>query len=387
MYNSLVLAALLPLSGPMVGERVVLLPTPVRAETSVAETVIDPGDRIPVVPQQRRVAYTPDGEVPQPAWRQQAAVPATPPRTANTTPAVPTTFAPVVSAPRPDVIELRGKLEIPEWNRAIISAPIHAQLMLLKTEQKGLEGRSVAVPLRKGMLVTEGQVLGKFDDRELSWKRQIAEYELKVAKAEAEKKIEVEYAVKSVHTEQAGLAMLKEANSRHEGAVSQMEVLQAELKVEQALAYYELQDYNLKIIKSAEVDARAAQLAMADVLLELRQIVSPISGMIVKIEKAEGEWLREGEPVLEIVQLGTLCVVCKVNANLYDQNSVGGRGVSVTAPLPNGKTEEFPGKVVFVNPIIDSGDTFDVYIEVQNRPYGNSWLLQPGRMVSATIKL
>ena len=390
MYSSLVLAALLPLSGPTAGDQLASLSVPVRVESRVVPSAVDPADRIPALPLRTRVAYAANGETPDRAWSPPPAV--TPPGAVHQAPPPPSPppVTPSTFAKPPNqsgVIELRGKLEVPHWNRAVVAANFQAQLMSLKTEQKSSDGQPVMIPLREGMQVVKGQVLGKFDDREISWSRKIAECELNVAKAEAEKQIEVKYAADSVRTEQAGLAMLKEANSRHEGAVSQMEVLQAELKVVQALANYELQDYNLKIVKSAEAEAKAARLSMADVLVQLRQIVSPISGTIVKVDKAEGEWLREGDPVLEIVQLGTLQVVCKVDANQYDQNSVADKAVSVVAPLPNGKLEEFSGKVVFADPKIDSGDTFDVYIDVQNRPIGNSWLLQPGRMVVAVIKL
>jgi hypothetical protein len=49
--------------------------------------------------------------------------------------------------------------------------------------------------------------------------------------------------------------------------------------------------------------------------------------------------------------------------------------------------EEFPGKVVFAHPKVEAGDWFEVFIEVENRPSGSSWLLQPGRDVSAVIHL
>jgi multidrug resistance efflux pump len=282
---------------------------------------------------------------------------------------------------------LRGKLEIPQENRVVIAANFQAQLMSLKTERQGADGQTVVVPLRKGMQVVEGQVLGNFDIRYLEAQRTSALCKLKVAEAEAKKDIEVKYALTCVNTEKASLGMLEEANRQHEGAVSRMEVIQAQLKVEQAIASYQLQDYNLSIVKKEELNVQQQEVTMADVMIQLRQIVAPISGTIVKIDKAEGEWLREGDPVLEIVQLDTLQVACKVDANRYDSNSVADKTVSITAPLANGKTEVFPGKVVFVDPRLDSGDTFDVLIDVQNRPSGSSWLLQPGRLVTVAIKL
>ena len=399
MNNSLILAALLSLSGPTAGEHVASLSSPISVEPRVAESVFDSGDRIPVLPPQRvTVAYASDTETVDRVWSPPTAVqPNVPsmstPKQVSAIPATPQTFAPTTS--RPGVIELPGKLDLPRYNRGVIAAHFQAQLMSLKTAQRdadgnivnGADGQPVLVPLREGMRVSEGQILGNFDTRLLEAQRTSALCKFKVAQAEAEKQIEVEYARTAVKCEQASLAILEAANSQHEGAITKLEILQSQLKVEQAVASYQLQDYNLNIVKKEEMNVQRQEVEMVDVMIGLRQLVAPLSGMIVKISKAEGEWLREGDEVLEIVHLDTLQVVCKVNANLYDANSVAGKAVSVTAPLANGKMEVFTGKVVFADPKIDSGDTFDVYIEVQNRPVGDSWLLQPGRMVSAAIKL
>ncbi len=407
MYNSLVLAALLPLTGPTAGEHVASLPQPEKIQLQAA---VDPGDHVPVLdvkkPVRATVAYAADAETPVPAWTPPvAAAPTTPvtPAAPIPSPAAPVSesvspaaaAAPLANAPptfaahpsRPNTIVINGILEVPKWNDVELAANFQAQLMSLKTERKDAAGNTVLVPLREGMHVVEGQVLGNFDDRELRLSRKVAECEANVAKAEAEKLIEVKFAAIRTQKERASLGMLKEANSHHEGAISQMEVLQAELKVEEAMANFELQDYNLKVVKKAEYDAKVARLAMADVLIQLRQLVAPISGVIVKIEKAEGEWLREGDKVLQIVQLNTLRLKGRVNAKLYTHDMVYGKNVSITMPLVNGQTEEFPGKVVFADEKIVAGDEFEIFIEVQNRPSGNSWVMQPGRTVSATIEL
>ena len=394
MYNSLVLAALLPLSGPMAGEQLASLTPPV----SVVSQTLNPGDRIPVIPQRIRVAYAPDGETADRAWSPAAAppvaipqpvttptVPVQPPKAANPIPAAPPTFAATTN--RPNVIELLGKLEVPTWNKAIIAAPFQARLALLKTTRQGADGQPVLVPLREGMYVVEGQVLGSLDIQLLETERAGALCKLKVAQTEAENVILLKYALDGLNTERAELAILEDANSMHEGAVVALEVNRARLRVEQAIANYQLEEYKLKVIKKEELGVQRQAVEAVDEMIRLRQLVSPMSGMIIKISRAEGGWLREGDEVLEIWQLDTLRVVCKVNANQYDQSNVDGKAVSVTTPLVNGKTEEFPGKVVFVNPSIDPGDTFDVYIDVQNRSSGNSWLLQPGRMVSVAIRL
>jgi hypothetical protein len=110
--------------------------------------------------------------------------------------------------------------------------------------------------------------------------------------------------------------------------------------------------------------------------------------MVVEIKAAEGEWLREGDPVLEIVQLDTLWVSVDVLIKDYEISDVDGKSAVVQVVLANGKTETFQGTVVFCNPVIEAGDAFKAYIEIQNRRVGNYWLLQPGRRgIDITIAL
>ena len=391
MYNSLVLASLLPLTGPAACEQFASSTSPI----PVVSRIADPGDLIPVVPQRTRVAYASDGETADRAWSPAIApqpvtvpvVPAQPLKTANTIPVAPPTFASTTN--RPNVIELTGRLSVPKRNQVPIAAPFQAQLASLRTVRQGADGQPVLVPLREGMHVVEGQVLGNLDTRLLEAELASAHCKLKVAEAEANNEILLEYAQAGVDSENSELAILSHANAMHEGAIAAVEINRARLRVQHAIANYRLEEYKLNIIKREDLNVHRQAVKAADEMIRLRQLVSPISGMIVKISKAEGEWLREGDEVLEIVQLDTLRLILKVDASQYDPISMVDKAVSVTMPFVNGKTEVFPGKVVFVNPSIDPGNTFDVYVDVQNRPSGSSWLLLPGegRLVSATIKL
>lgn len=398
MYNSLVLIALLPLAGPEAGQHVADVPRAVTIQYVQASS--DAGDRIPTIadePIRREVAYLADDD-PLPIF---SPIP-TAPRAESIAAApvsegTPTTF---VSADNrgaldPNVIRTKGILEVPKWNNVIVTAPHQAVLMTLQTEQrdargnvvKDASGNPVLVPIREGMHVFKGQVLGNFDDRELQKKLRVAQAEHKVALTAKNKLIEVEFAATSVQSAVASLNILKSSNRMHEGSISKLEIIKSELEVAQAQANLDLQKYVLEHERTAEVEVAEARVEEIDVLIGLRKIVASIAGTIVKVDKAEGEWLREGDPVMEIVQLDVLRAKCKVSAKYYTQQMVDGKDVSVFMPMVNGRTETFPGKVVFVDQKIAAGDEFEIFIEVQNRPDGRSWLLQPGRTVTAEIRL
>jgi biotin carboxyl carrier protein len=411
MYNTLIFLLFFPLFGSDVGEYLTVT-SYAREELAVFDEkfVALPVHELLLESKRQIVENSPEQSATIPLERlllaQRSVLPTTPiPARTNSAATVPplavssvtdphTSF--VVQQPRDsNSVRVTGILEVPKRNHVILAAPYQSVLTSLKTEQRDREGRMVTgtdsqpilIPIMEGMQVFRDQVLGGFDDRELQCNLEINECRLDVAIAEREKKIEVEYAAWSYRVAEAELEMLKEANQLHSGAVAKIEINKAMLALRQADANLRLQKYTLDEVKTREVVASEKEVAKIKVLINLRKLIAPIDGTIVRIDKAEGEWLREGDPVLEIMQLDTLRARCKVSAKYYTPDMVEGKAVTVSMPMVNGKMEEFPGKVVFAHPKVEAGDWFEVYIEVENRPSGHSWLLQPGRDVSAVIHL
>ena len=272
-------------------------------------------------------------------------------------------------------------------SHVVLSAPETAVLMSLSTEQRDTagnitrdnEGNPVIVPVTRGMNVFQGQVLAQFDDRELYSILQINQAQLEVAKAERDKKLEVIVAAHGVQVAYAELDAMLDANRRHANVFSQQDVRRATLTRTQAEANLELQKYNIEEIKTREVVVRESELDRTKVQIERRQLITPIDGMIVKINAAEGEWLREGHEILEIMRLDTLWVWVYASVKEYERSDLDGKRATVQVAFPNGRVEAFQGTVVFCSPKVESNDAFEVFIEVQNRRVGNFWLLQPGR--------
>ena len=273
-------------------------------------------------------------------------------------------------------------------NHVVLSAPERgAKLLSLSTERRDAagnidldsDGNPTTVPLAQGMNVFRGQVLGKFDDRELHSILKINQTQLEVAKSERDKEIEREYAAHGVQVEYANLLAMLDGNKRHAGTFTQMEIRRGELALAQAHSYLKLQTYNIDEIASRKVTAQESEVDRTKVQIERQQLVSQIDGIIVKINAAEGEWCREGQEVLEIMRLDTLWVQVMASVKEYEISDLFGKQAVVQLALPNGRTETFQGVVSFCNPKVDGSDRFEVLVEVQNRRTGNFWLLQPGR--------
>jgi len=268
-----------------------------------------------------------------------------------------------------------------------MAAPQSAVLMSLRTEQRDAAGNvlrdntgnPIMVPLRKGMHVFQGQVLGILDDRELRSILKIDQAELEVAKAERDKDIEKKYAADSLRVAIADLEMMQEANRRLAGTYQTAEMRRADLKKEEAYTYLDLQKYNIDEIKTRAVTVQENKLDRTAVQIEQRKLIAPIDGMIVEIKATEGVWLREGQELLEIMQLDTLHVQVMVSVKEREISEVDGKRAVVQVTFANGKAETFQGTVVFCEQQIESDGRFRAFIEVQNRRIGNHWLLQPGR--------
>jgi len=275
----------------------------------------------------------------------------------------------------------------PRHSHVVLSAREAAELMSLSTEQRDAAGNIVRdnggnpiiIPVTEGMNVFRGQVLVKFDDRELRSILRINQAQLEVAKAERDKKLEILVAAHGVRLAYAELQRLHEGNRQMANVFPEQEVQRAELACVHAEANLELQKYNIDEVKTREVVVRESELDRTRVQIERRQLVATIDGMIVKINAAEGEWLREGHEVLEIMRLDTLWIRVSASVKEYEISDLDGKQAAVQLALPNGRIETFRGVVVFCNPKVDSSDRFEVYVEVQNRRAGNFWLLQPGR--------
>lgn len=300
----------------------------------------------------------------------------------------PATAVPTGIMVGPNQVLVSGALlEIDKRKDVMISANVQGKLMELKLERRDAVGQLTKTDIREGVFVKAGDVLGFQDDRMPQAALVAAQMGLKIAEAEAQKKIEVEYARHGANVARIRVAKNAQLNEKQPGIVPDMEVREAELQSRQADANYDLSVYNLDVVKVAELEAKKALVAEKEVAVELQRFNAPFDGMIVEVKRTEGEWLREGDPILRIIQLDTLRLRGKVDAKRYKAQMVENRAVTVYAPDTSGNMVAFPARIVFANPIVQAGDVFDVHIDVQNRQVDGHWQLQPGLMIDAVIHL
>ncbi|MDR2346434.1 MAG: HlyD family efflux transporter periplasmic adaptor subunit [Planctomycetaceae bacterium] len=385
MYNSLTLIALIPLMGPEIAAQSELNPTQTNIVTN--NQYVQPTDKIPLPANSFAVPLS----TPNSTQSLISAAKNTDTDNTNNIIAANNFKENVLSASNQVVTSSNGVnelttdgiLEIPKRNQIILAAPCSAVLMHLKT----IQDHNKELHIVEGMYVKKGQILGKFDDRTLQNQLRIDEAQLNVAIAAEEKIIEIEYAARTLQVAITKLNTLKEVNKQHPGTIPAMEILLAEHEKLQAEANLNLCKYTIEHERKEETNVKRQTVEATKTNIQIRQLVSPIDGIITKIEHAEGEYIREGEPVLEITQLDTLRALCQVNAGHCSQSRLEGEGVTIIVQKKN-DTETFSGKIIFINPkIITSSNTYEIFVEIKNQKVGNSWKLLPGTQITTKIKL
>jgi macrolide-specific efflux system membrane fusion protein len=252
----------------------------------------------------------------------------------------------------------------------------------LRTDTPGPDGQPLKVT--EGVQVKLGQVLAQIDLRTAQAIEQAAQYRLQAAEREAKNDVNVRYAKAAALVAHADFESAEIANRDVPGTIPAIEVRrlrllweQYMLQIEQALHEQELADKNLSV--------RQAELEVAQLDLQRRQIKAPTDGVVVEVYVDEGEWVRAGDPILRVVRIDKLRVEGFLDANKLLPAQVDGKPVTVEMGMPGGLKRTFEGKVVYASYLVETGARFRIRAEVDNQQVDGAWQLRPGQTVTMTI--
>ncbi len=105
----------------------------------------------------------------------------------------------------------------------------------------------------------------------------------------------------------------------------------------------------------------------------------------MKVYRHLGEWVAPGDPVVRIVRVDRLRLEAFLNAKDFGPEEIDGKAITVEVDLARGRKVKFPGKVVFVSPLVEAGGEYRVLCDVVNRQENAQWLLRPGMVADMTI--
>lgn len=243
----------------------------------------------------------------------------------------------------------------------------------------------VELPVREGMLVAKGDVIGRLADDQprMERKRAAAEHEQALAKAASD--VDERYAEAAEGAAGKAYDKAEQSHKNVQGAVTEVERDRLRLEWQKTQLQIEQAQLERKLSKLT-ADAKQVEVEAADNAIERRLIRSPIDGVVVDVAKHEGEWMQPGDTLAHVVRTDKLRVEGYVKIREARPAAVENRPVTVVVELDGGRRETFQGRIAFVKPVVESGD-YRVFAEVENRRDGGEWLLPAGQTAVMTIHL
>jgi multidrug resistance efflux pump len=266
----------------------------------------------------------------------------------------------------------------------------HCFLSLTDSGESRVSTKEAGILMKWGVVagqeVKAKQVLAQLDDVEADLAVQAAEAECDVAKEEAKNTTNVRYAKAAAEVAKVELQQAVDANKRVPGTVALAELNRLKLTWDRSKLEIEKADMDF-IIAGLKAKVAEAKKATASEKLHSRQIISPLAGVVVELNKHVGEWVQPGDTLIHVVGLDRLRVEGFLKASEVEPREVAGRPVTLTVKFPRGMKKAFSGTVVYVSPLVNSGYEFRVWAEVENQKLGGYWLLRPGLSADMTIHL
>jgi multidrug efflux pump subunit AcrA (membrane-fusion protein) len=242
------------------------------------------------------------------------------------------------------------------------------------------------IPVREGSEVKEGDQVGQISDSKARAARKVAEAEHKVALEEATNDISVKYAEAAAKVAEYDYLAHYQANQKARQAVPDVELKKLLLTWRKGVLETEKAELEFKVagltakVKEASVEA-------ADDDIERRRVTSPIDGIVIEIDKQEGEWVNPGDRIMRIVRMDKVRIEGQLPIADVSPIQVKDRPVTVEATISRNKKVQLTGRIVFVSPELNpAGTKFRVVAEVENREEQGVWILMKDMSPTVTVE-
>ena len=225
----------------------------------------------------------------------------------------------------------------------------------------------------EGDTVQVGELLAQIDDRRAKLDQAQAKSEYETAVKTAESDLAIALAKKKNELAKSDLQRVQRARSMMAGSVPDEEYQNRKLQVERTeLEIDKSKEDRLNALAQARLYANDYR--TAELNLKLTKVVAPISGVVVSIDRRQGEWTKTGETVLELVGTTRLKAEALIDVAQITK-PLTGRRVVLFATMPDGSSKKLLGVVRFENPEVNPLDNrVSIWAEIAN-PNG---LLRPG---------
>ena len=255
-----------------------------------------------------------------------------------------------------------------------------------------VDGRVQSFPINEGDFVTKGHPLAQLLTETINLEVEAAKAELRLkehdltelengarpeelAAADARKK-----AAKAFHNFR--LAQLQRATHLFEkGAFNKEELHEIEAEAEAAQQVFRQSEENWKLVVAGPRDEKLlqakARVAMQDAIVRNLQsrvrkytIVAPFDGFVVAEHTEQGEWIKQGDLVADVVALNEVDVQVNVRESHVAHIQI---GQEISVEIPALSNLQVTGNVASIIPQADiRARTFPVKVRVDNRILNNA---------------
>jgi len=272
-----------------------------------------------------------------------------------------------------------------------IKVSVTAPAIIFPRQQANVASRLTApirsLKVRKGDLVSAGQLLAELENRDFRAQRDEAAAGVSDAEASLQKTAagtlptEVERARGQLATAEAALNQAQKICDRRQelfqqGAIPQRELLLSQTELAQARTGFEVAQKSLQLLEGQSsgrdvqiAESRLAQtkarLELIEAQLQFTELRSPFAGFVTEQFLYPGDMAKPEVPIFTVIDLSMAVARAQVPESEADSVRVGQVGTFMPVDI-NGVAYE--GRVSVVNKAVDSSRrTIEIWCEIPNR--------------------
>lgn len=250
------------------------------------------------------------------------------------------------------------------------------------------DGLIATLLVRRGMRVEANERLAELDQLDITLRLNVARAELQQAEARADNDGPVAASESAVSRAQKESRLLAELG---DNAVY-LERFRMENNLERSLA--ELRTSQNQLLQDRlQVEVKRNEMYFLENDLKQTVVHSPVRGVVRQLIRQQGEWVRQGEPILVVTRMDRLLVEGFVDAKTIPPHKVTGATAQVSIEVANGQPTKFDGLVVAqAAPKLELDGKFPVWVEINNeltpdRRGTERWLIRPGMTGSIVVHI
>ena len=249
-------------------------------------------------------------------------------------------------------------------------------------------GRIVGLSVKVNQSVVTNDRIAKLDDRSLLIRRSAATLRLQAAKDDAIDNLGLRYAETSLAEAEAELETSRNIQADVKGAIPQSQLRKLRLAVERGHLEVAQASRDMRR-QQVEVALRESELSTIDAQLRNLHMESPIEGVVLNLNRENGEWIERGEPIATVAQLDKLHIHALAEIGDISPSECKGMAVTVHWTDDEKRQQTLLGTVLSTDPQVLPGERFRLHAEVVNQRRKDNptqWRLVPGTNVNMRLK-